>query len=130
VPGGFGSPTVVLVNRVAAKEIRRSDDDELVGVLIESSDQWIPATVFGGELAPATSRHAAEEIVRAEGLASLADSWWLRAADGAWQEVWFLEVRLDRLRVNDRNPNYGTADARWVSLDEVDLHRHRPPNLG
>ena len=120
------SPTVVPMNTVTTKEIRRPDDDELLGVLIESGDQWIPATVFGGELGPATSSHAAEEIVRAEGLASLADSWWLRDAGGDWEEIWFLEVHPDRLRVNDRNPNYGTADARWVSVDEVELQRRRP----
>jgi hypothetical protein len=117
------------VNTVATKEIRRADDGELLGLLIECGELWIPATVFGGRLAAPTSRQEAEEIVRAEGLASLADSWWLRQDGQPWQEIWFLEIRSDRVRVNDRNPNYGTSAARWVGVDEVDLQRWRPAVL-
>ena len=114
------------MNTVTTKEIRREGDDELLGLLVESGDQWIPATVFGGQLAPATSRGVAEDIVRAEGLASLAESWWLRHPGHAWQEVWFLEVHADRARVNDRNPNYGTVDARWIRTADVELQRTEP----
>jgi hypothetical protein len=118
------------VNTVTTKEIRRQDDDELLGLLVESGDRWIPATVFGGRLAPATSQHEAEDVVRAEGLASLAERWWLREDGGPWQEIWFLEIRSDRVRVNDRNPNYGTPAARWVRVDHVELQRWRPTDPG
>ena len=117
------------MNTVATKEIRRPDDDELLGLLLESDDQWIPATVFGGLLAPATSLHQAEGIVRAEGLSSLAESWWLRHDGRAWEEIWFLEVHTDRLRVSDNNPNYGTVAAHWVTLGEVELQRRAPAEL-
>lgn len=116
-------------NTVTTKEIRRPDDDEMLGLLIESGDQWIPATVFGGLLAPATSRREAEDVVRAEGLMSLMESWWLRHDGGTWEEIWFLEVHTDRVRVSDVNPNYGTAASRWVSVDEVELQRGRPSDL-
>jgi hypothetical protein len=117
------------MNTVTTKEIRRSDDGELLGLLVESGELWIPVTVFGGRLASATSQHQAEEIVRAEGMASLAESWWLRHDGQSWQEIWFLEIRGDRIRVNDRNPNYGTSAARWVRIDEVELQRWRPAVL-
>jgi hypothetical protein len=117
------------MNTVTTKEIRRLDDDEPVGLLVESGELWIPATVFGGQLAPATSQLQAEEIVRAEGLASLAESWWLRQDGLGWQEVWFLEVHTDRVRVNDYNPNYGPADPRWVSVGDVELQRRRPADV-
>lgn len=117
------------MNAVTTKEIRRPDDDELLGLLIESGDQWVPATVFGGQLAPATSHRVAEDVVRAEGLVSLMESWWLRQDGGAWEEIWFLEIHTDHVRVNDRNPNYWTSASRWVSVDEVDLQRRRPADL-
>jgi hypothetical protein len=118
------------VNTVTTKEIRRQDDDELLGLLLESEDLWIPATVFGGRLAPATGQRQAEDIVRSDGLASLAEGWWLRHDGRAWEEIWFLEVRPDRVRVNDRNPTYGTSASRWVSVREVELRRRRPAELG
>jgi hypothetical protein len=117
------------MNTVTTKEIRRPDDDELIGLLIESDGQWIPATVFGGHLAPATSQPEAEDIVRGEGLASLVESWWLRRDGRTWAEIWFLEVHTDRVRVSDINPNYGTAAARWVMVDQVEMRRTPPADL-
>jgi hypothetical protein len=117
------------VRTPTTKAIHRDGDGELLGLLVESDHQWLPATVFGGPLASPTSHERAENIVRAEGLASLAESWWVRLPGRAWQEVWFLEVHADRARVNDRNPTYGTGDARWITIGDVELRRRRPADL-
>jgi hypothetical protein len=124
------SPTVKAMSVVTTQEIHRKDDDELIGLLLASDDQWIPATVFGGVLAPATSRSNAEEIVRTDGLSSMANSWWMRRRDGAWEEIWLLEVHADRIRVSDCNPNYGTVGAQWVTVTDVELQRDRPVEVG
>ena len=122
------------VQGATAREIRRENEwapdepGELVGLLLPAEDAgWVPATVFGAPLGPATDEAQAESVVRAEGLSSLADRWWVRVGDGAWREAWLLEVKADRVRLRWDNPMLmqgGHGD--WVRLSDAEIQRHRP----
>jgi hypothetical protein len=69
-------------------EVRREDDDELCGHVVERDGAWHAVTVFGGDLGAHPGREAAERQVREEGLASLAERWSLtEAATGEEQVV-------------------------------------------
>lgn len=85
------------------REIRRDDDDELVGHLVCEGDGWRPVTLFGASLAEPTDAVRAEQIVRERGLSSLADRW-LARIDGEPVDVRLLEVRADRVRLRRDDP--------------------------
>jgi len=52
-------------------EVRRDEDDELLGLLLPAgAGRWVPATIFGAALAPAADEELAESVVREHGLSS------------------------------------------------------------
>jgi len=116
------------------REVRRVDDwtpdepGELVGLLLPAAgDRWVPATVFGAALGPATDEHLAESLVRERGLASLAERWWVRVGAADWREAWLLEVKPDRIRLRWDDPMLMQAGhGEWVRLDQAEIQRQRP----
>ena len=118
----------------AAREVRRENDwapdepGELVGLLLpEDGGGWVPATVFGAALGPATDEALAESLVRERGLSSLAERWWVRVGDAGWREAWLLEVKRDRVRLRWDDPMLmQTGPGEWVRLAEADIQRYRP----
>jgi len=110
-----------------AIEVRREEDDELLGLLLPRDDgQWVPATIFGAALGPASDEDLAESLVRERGLSSLADPWWV-LRDGEWATAWLLEVKPDRIRLRWTNRMLTQAGhGEWVTLDTVTVQRHRP----
>lgn len=62
-------------------EVRRDDDGERCGFVVAVDGGWSATTVFGGLLGSHADRADAEQQVREEGLASLAEHWTL--VDGA-----------------------------------------------
>ncbi len=109
------------------QEVRREDDGELVGLLLRVEGGWIPATVFGAALAPATDAELAESLVLEHGLSSLADRWWVRPSDESWREAWLLEVKPDRLRLRWDDPMLMQGGhGEWHRLVDLDIQRHRP----
>lgn len=80
------------------QEIRREDDDELLG-FVECADAAGPfraVTVFGGLLGEHADGAAAERQVREIGLAALAERWWIHL-DGHWQRCHLIEASPDRV---------------------------------
>lgn len=65
-------------------EVRRDEDGERCGHVVERDGAWVALTVFGGELGTHATQADAVRQVTEEGLASLAERWQLRgpAADG------------------------------------------------
>lgn len=87
---------------------RRAEDDELLGYLVQQPDGTVPLTLFGAPLGPAGSREQAEAVLRARGLASLADPWLLRQDDGEEVRVALVAAYPDRVLVVAAP--YGFAD--------------------
>lgn len=58
-------------------EVRRRDDDELCGFVVDDGNRWQAITVFGGRLGTHTDRADAERQVLNDGLASMAERWTL-----------------------------------------------------
>ncbi|MGI8459762.1 MAG: hypothetical protein ACR2LI_16825 [Propionibacteriaceae bacterium] len=61
---------------------RRESDGELVGYLVPASGategyRFVPVTLFGYPLGPAGDEHDGIAVLEAEGLACLAEHWWL-----------------------------------------------------
>lgn len=111
-----------------AREVRR-EDGELVGLVLPVEAGWVPATVFGAALAPATDAERAEAVVRKQGLSSLADRWWVRtpAGSGTWREAWLLEVEPDRLRLRWDDPMLMQGGhGEWHRLADLAIRRDRP----
>lgn len=107
-----------------ATEVRREDDDELVGLVLHVEGGWVPATVFGASLGPATDATTAESVVREQGLSSLADRWWVRTAGGDWRAAWLLEVKPDRVRLRWEDPMLmAGGHGEWVRLGEAEIQR-------
>jgi hypothetical protein len=77
-------------------EIRRDDDDELLGFVAPSDDSWSALAVFGGLLGTYPSEDEAEDEVRRNGLASLAERWWIDVGNG-WERCCLVEAAPDRL---------------------------------
>ncbi len=117
-----------------AREVRRENDwapdepGELVGLLLlAGGGAWVPATVFGAALGPATDEALAESLVLERGLSSLADRWWVRVGDTAWRQAWLLEVKRDRIRLRWDDPMLmQTGHGEWVRLDAAEIQRERP----
>ncbi len=110
-----------------AIEVRREEDDEPLGLLLpRNHGQWVPATIFGAALGPASAQDLAESLVREHGLSSLADPWWV-LRDGEWDTAWLLEVKPDRIRLRWTNRMLVQAGhGEWVTLDTATVQRHRP----
>ena len=83
-----------------AIEVRREDDDELCGYVVERSGGWDAVTVFGGRLGEHGTVDEAERQVRDDGLASLAERWTLLdSASGDEQIVCIQEASPSGVRV-------------------------------
>ncbi len=108
-------------------EVRRDEDDELLGLLLPAgAGWWVPATIFGAALAPAADEELAESVVREHGLSSLADRWWVHQS-GEWAQAWLLEVKPDRIRLRwDDRMLVQSGHGEWVTLDSVTIQRRRP----
>lgn len=78
------------------QQIRRADDDELLGFVIASAGTFLATTVFGGLLGEHPDADNAEHQLRAIGLSSLAERWWI-FSDGRWQRCWLIEASPDRV---------------------------------
>jgi hypothetical protein len=111
-----------------AREVRRENDDELLGLLLPAGDQrWWPAAVFGAALGPAADAATAEALVRECGLPSLADRWWVRVGGGSWRPAWLLEVKPDRIRLRWDDPMLmAPGHGEWFRLHEIEIQRQRP----
>ncbi len=82
------------------EEVRRADDDELLGYVVDADGSWQALTVFHGRLAVRDGRAEAEEVVRSRGLVSMSDRWYYRAApDADWQVVVLQEAQPGRVRL-------------------------------
>ncbi len=82
------------------EEVRRAEDNELLGYVGESAGGWNALTVFHGLLGKRAERESAIDLVRERGLSSLADRWHYRAStDDAWQVVVPVEVHPGRVRI-------------------------------
>jgi hypothetical protein len=75
--------------------VERVEDGELCGFVARRGDQWLALTVFGAEIGAHAERHAAVDVVLADGLALLADRWLLRGDGlaGGDQVVCVVEAR-------------------------------------
>jgi hypothetical protein len=84
----------------ASTEVRRAEDGELCGYVVERPDGWSAVTVFGGHLGDHETAEGAERQVRDGGLASLAERWVLvDALAGEEQIVCIQEATPNRLRL-------------------------------
>lgn len=59
-------------------EVRREDDGELCGHVVERDGAWLALTVFGGVLGTHATREDALRQVADEGLGALTERWELR----------------------------------------------------
>jgi hypothetical protein len=120
--------------QTTVREVRRDNDwapdqpGELVGLLLPADgDTWVPSTVFGAALGPATDAAAAESLVRERGMSSLAERWWVRVAGAPWREAWLLEVKRDRVRLRWDDPMLmQPGHGEWVRVDEAEIQRTAP----
>lgn len=78
------------------QEIRRADDDELLGFVIHAAGTFRATTVFGGLLGEHPDADSAERQLREIGLSSLAERWWI-FSDDRWQRCWLIEAFPDRV---------------------------------
>lgn len=104
------------------------DDGELMGRVLPQADGWQPTTAFGAALGGATDRDEAIKIVRAKGLSSLAESWWVRPEDSeVWQEAQLLEVAPDRVRIRWKDPMLDQPPAgQWMDVNDIDISAQPP----
>ena len=96
---------------------RRSGDDELVGYLSSDPDGFVPRTLFGAPLAAASDRAAAVAVLERRGLASLAEPWLLRQADGSEVRVALIAAYPDRVLVGEAPYGFVDPTAETVVLD-------------
>ena len=107
--------------------VRRDEDDEVLGYLRPVGEKWQPMTVFHAALAEPTSRAAAEEVLRRDGLSSLSEAWWVEREPGDWQEARIQEARPDRLRVRWTDPYVDQPPTgHWIDPTVVRVRRSRP----
>ena len=103
-------------------EVRRDEDNELCGFVIERGDAWLACTVFGAELERAKTQAEAQDIVLRRGLASLAERWELRArCEDTWQVVCIQEATPRRVRVALGYYSLPDVPTRVISIDELRL---------
>ncbi|SOD73044.1 hypothetical protein SAMN05892883_2347 [Jatrophihabitans sp. GAS493] len=108
------------------------DDGETVGQVRRhvDGDRWVPETLFGGVLGPATEYDSACSVVLSHGMSSLLQPWWMNDG-GSWEQVELVEIRADRVRVRPWSPGNlavgaGSGLGRWVDPSEVPLALKRP----
>ncbi|GAB3948353.1 amidohydrolase family protein [Kribbella albertanoniae] len=97
------------------------EDGELLGHVVPMTEGWLPITVFGSALGPATDRETAVETLENKGLSSLGETWWART-DGDWQEATIIEAQPDRVRLRWNDPMLDQPPSgQWYPLTDVDL---------
>ncbi|MFC0623312.1 amidohydrolase family protein [Kribbella deserti] len=108
----------------APEEVTR-DDGELLGYAVPLAGGWQATTVFGAALGPVTSREDAIELLRTEGLASLAELWWVRAIDHPdWRQARLTEVQPDRLRLHWADPMIEQpSGGTWYDVSDLEVKR-------
>lgn len=99
------------------------EDGELLGRVVPQQGGWQPTTSFGAALGAPTEHDEAVEIVRAKGLSSLLEPWWIRPLDASeWMEAQLLEVTPDRLRIRWKDPMLDQPPSgHWRDVDEMDI---------
>jgi len=88
----------------------RDEDGELLGYLATDEQGTTPLTLFGYPLATASDEPAAAEVLRRQGLAVLAEAWWLAEPGGGGFRVQILSATPDAVLV-------ARADFGFVSHD-------------
>jgi len=109
-------------------EIRRDGDGELLGFVVAAADGWTATTVFGAAVADSLpDRDAAEDVVRAVGLASLAEPWDYTGEDGVVQVTHIVEASTTKvtLVVGDYFPDPATRFTIPAPVGDA-LRRRRP----
>lgn len=104
------------------------DDGELLGRLIPTSGGWQATTTFGAALGAITTRDEAFDTVLGQGLAALAETWWVQPLDARnWHEATLVEVEPDRLRLRWKDPMVDQPPSgQWYHRDDINLSRTRP----
>ena len=95
---------------------RRPSDSELVGYTVHDAAGTAPLNLLGHPLATPGEPAVAVAVLEARGLASLAESWWLRAG-GDEVEVRILEASPDRVRVVEAPYGLYGPDSRRHTLE-------------
>jgi hypothetical protein len=116
------------VEQAVVREVVREHDGETLGRVVSTGSAWRAETVFGGLLAESIATSAAAEmVVREQGLAALAEPWWLSTPTRAWTKAWLLEVEPRRVRVSWTDPKYGQGEGtEWVDA-RTSTFRRNPP---
>lgn len=87
-------------------EVRRAEDDELLGFLVADGGRVLPTTVFGTPLAEAGSEDQGRELLTSLGLDYLTDPWLMRRDE---DEIQVRVVEADPTRVTVQNHDYGSG---------------------
>lgn len=81
-------------------EIRRTEDGELCGHVVQHDGTWLALAVFGGVIGQHADANSAAQRVLDEGLASLAERWYYRATPADdWQIVCIQEASPSSVRL-------------------------------
>lgn len=105
--------------------VHREDDGEPLGQLRPVGVGWQPVTLFGGVLAEPTTREEAEDILRRDGLSSLADMWWIQDGPDGFKAALIQEARPDRLRIRWADPMVEQpAHGQWIDPRSVRVQRY------
>ena len=101
---------------------RRAEDDELLGYLDDAADAAgvVPLTLFGVPLGPASSQEEAQTTLERRGLASLAEPWLLRRANGDEVRVAVMAAFPDRVLVVPAPYGYADPAERPVVVHAAD----------
>ncbi len=99
------------------------DDGEILGQVVPTSRGWQATTTFGAPLGLATAHDEAVQVLHDQGLASLAEPWWVReVGSDAWREARLLEVNPRRVRLRWSDPMTDQPPSgQWFDINEIDL---------
>ncbi len=95
----------------------RAGDGELIGRLLSGADGITPVTLFGAPLAEPGGWATAVDVLRARGLASLAESWSYRRDDGADVVVKIIAAYPDRLLLVEAPYGFVSHDSPRHTVD-------------
>lgn len=100
-------PQVTAAQWTSRSEVRREDDDELLGFVMHGPQGVVPSTIFGSALGQhQDDEDTARSVVEALGLDPLTDRWMLRRDDGDLQ-VRIVEASPSQVVV--QNDDYGSG---------------------
>ncbi|MDF1488883.1 hypothetical protein [Tessaracoccus caeni] len=99
------------------------DDGELLGGVVPTQGSWIPTTSFGAALGKPTDYEHAVDVVHERGLASLAETWWIRLAGTEdWLEAELMEVTPEHLRIRWTDPMLDQPPSgHWVDVTTTEI---------